>query len=246
MKMDSNTIFITGGGTGIGKGLAEAFHRLGNQVIISGRREDKLKTVCAANPGMRYRVLDVTGAAEVARVAAEVVREFPALNCVINNAGIQKYLDLTTDGGQQIDQDIEEEIAINLLGAIRVLRAFLPQLKRVQGTLINVTSGLAYVPRFHTPVYCATKAAMRSLTMSLRVQLADTGVKVIELVPPRVDTELGDAAPTPYTLPVNTFVDEAMKGLAAGADEVAVGMAKDLMALAGAEAVKQRMMSFGR
>jgi uncharacterized oxidoreductase len=243
--MESNTILITGGGSGIGRGLAEAFHKLGNQVIVTGRNVGKLKSVCEANAGMRYYVLDMTDAFEIERVANRVVEEFPALNCVINNAGIQQYLDFNADELPE-DAALEDEVMVNVLGVMRASRAFLPQLKKTQGTLINVTSGLAYVPLFRTPVYCATKAAVRSFTMSLRLQLVDTGVKVVELIPPRVDTELGSAPPVPYMISVDTFVNEAMKGLATDADEVAVGMAADLRALTGADAVKERMMAFAR
>lgn len=245
MRMDSNTILITGGGAGIGKGLAEAFHKLGNQVIIAGRNEARLKGVCTGNPGMAYFVLDVADGASITSAASRITHDFPKLNVVINNAGVQMGHDFSADAVPD-DEQVESEIAINLLGVIRTSVAFLPHLKKQpDGALVNVTSGLAYVPLFRTPVYCATKAAVHSFTMSLRMQLAKSGVGVVELVPPRVGTNLGGGRNLPFSMPVEVFVEEAMRGLAAGTDEVGVGMARDLMALAGNEAVKQRMTGFG-
>jgi uncharacterized oxidoreductase len=244
--MNSNTILITGGGTGIGRGLAEAFHKLGNQVIISGRTETVLKEVCAANPGMHHNVLDVADGAAIQNAARRITKDFPSLNVVINNAGVQIGHDFSSDV-EPDDGVIEAEIATNLLGVIRTALAFLAHLKKQPGaTMVNVTSGLAYVPLFRTPVYCATKAAVHSFTMSLRMQLAGSGVSVVELVPPRVGTNLGGGRNLPFSMPVDVFVDEAMRGLAAGTDEVGVGMARDLMAMAGTDAVKQRMTQFGR
>src|SRR5579862_7589426 len=123
MRMEWNTIFITGGGSGIEKGLAEAFHKLGNQVIISGRREDRMKSICAANTGMGHFVIDVTDAESIRKIAAEAIGEYPKLNCVINNAGLQLPHDFSVDG-QFNDAGMLEEISANLVGAIRVAAAF--------------------------------------------------------------------------------------------------------------------------
>ena len=132
MRMHSNTIFITGGSSGIGRGLAEAFHKLGNQVIISGRREAALMAICEANPGMRSFVLDVTDPAAVREIARHVAEEFPDLNCVFNNAGVQKHHDFAS--GEPLDeQAVLDEINTNLLGVIRVATAFLPHLRRQPG-----------------------------------------------------------------------------------------------------------------
>ena len=231
MKMRSNTIFITGGTSGIGKGLAEAFHRLGNQVIISGRREDRLRNVCAANPGMRYFVLDMTDPFSIRNTARKVIDEFPTLNCVFNNSGVQRRHDFAS--GKPIDDSaMLAEIQTNLLGLIRVSVEFLPHLKnQPDATLLNVSSGLAFVPIAVFPVYCATKAAVHSFSLSLRRQLRDTNVKVIELIPPYVATELGGAAQAPAgalrQMPLDTFIAETMMELESDADEIAIGGAKN-------------------
>jgi uncharacterized oxidoreductase len=243
MKMRSNTIFITGGTSGIGKGLAESFHHLGNQVIISGRREDRLKSVCAANPGMRNFVLDVTDQNSVRNTAKKVIEEFPDLNCVFNNSGMQRRHDFAA-GKHVDDAAMVAEIQTNLLGLIRVTAAFLPHLKNQQGaTLLNVSSGLAFVPLSIFPVYCATKAAVHSFSLSLRNQLRDAKVKVIELIPPYVATELGGGAPTPAgalrQMPLETFIAETMKELEGDADEIAIGGANNLLAASSPEKVRE-------
>src|SRR5579862_5677194 len=243
MKMQSNTIFITGGTSGIGQGLAEAFHRLGNQVIIGGRREDRLRSVSAANPGIRHIVLDVTDLHSIRSAAQEIIAEFPALNCVFNNAGMQRRHNFAS--GKPIDDAaMVAEIQTNLTGLIRVSSAFLPHLQRHQdATLLNVSSGLAFVPLSAFPVYCATKAAVHSFTLSLRQQLRESHVKVIELIPPYVATELGGANAAPpgalRQMPLETFISETMKDLAGDADEIAIGGAKNLFAASGPENVKK-------
>jgi uncharacterized oxidoreductase len=243
MKMDGNTIFITGATSGIGKGLAEAFHRLGNQVIVSGRREDRLRSVCAANPGMRYFVLDVTDMASVRDTARKIIAEFPFLNCVFNNSGIQRRHDFAS--GKSIDDAaMLAEIQTNLLGLIRVSAEFLPHLKNQKdATLLNVSSGLAFVPIAIFPVYCATKAAVHSFSLSLRKQLKDSNVHVIELIPPYVATELGGGSAAPAgalrQMPLETFIAETMKELAGDADEIAIGGAKNLLAATTPENVKK-------
>jgi uncharacterized oxidoreductase len=243
MKMRSNTIFITGGTSGIGKGLAEAFHHLGNQVIISGRREDRLRSVCAANPGMRHFVLDVTDHNSIRNAGRKVIEEFPALNCVFNNSGMQRRHDFAA-GKPVDDAAMVAEIQTNLLGLIRVTAEFLPHLKNQQdATLLNVSSGLAFVPISVFPVYCATKAAVHSFSLSLRNQLSGTKVKVIELIPPYVATELGGGAPTPAgalrQMPLDTFVAETMTELEGDADEIAIGGAKNLLAASSPEKVRE-------
>jgi uncharacterized oxidoreductase len=250
MKMCSNTIFVTGGTSGIGKGLAEAFHRLGNQVIISGRREDRLRSVCAANAGMRYFVMDVADLASVRKTAREVIEGFPTLNCVFNNSGVQRRHDFAA--GKPVDDPaMLAEIQINLLGLIRVTSEFLPHLKSQQGaTLLNVSSGLAFVPLAVFPVYCATKAAVHSFSLSLRHQLRDSNVKVIELIPPYVATELGGSAQAPAgalrQMPLETFIAETIKELEGDDDEIAIGGAKNLLAASSPENVKKIFAGMNR
>jgi uncharacterized oxidoreductase len=232
----SDTIFISGGGTGIGRGLAEAFHKLGNRVIVGGRRETVLKDVCAANPGMSHVVLDVADAASIRAAADAVLADYPDLNCVVNNAGLQRVHDFTAADGLN-DAGFVEEIETNLLGLIRMCAAFVPHLSgRKEARLINISSGLAFVPMARTPVYCATKAAVHSFCVSLRHQLRGSSVRVVELIPPWVDTDLDKgrrrpAAPSP--MPLDQFIAEVMAGLSTDADEVAVGDAKSLYAAGG-------------
>ncbi|HLW97613.1 MAG TPA: SDR family NAD(P)-dependent oxidoreductase [Candidatus Acidoferrales bacterium] len=247
MRMKGNTIFITGGSSGIGKGLAEAFHKLGNQVIIAGRREDRMLGICDANPGMKYWFLDVTDRASIQKVAAEVIDEFPGLNCVINNAGLQKVHNLVGEPPLD-DAGMMEEISANLVGAIRVAAAFVPHLSKAkEAVLVNVSSGLAFVPLARYPVYCATKAAVHSFTLSLRYQLNGVGVKVIELIPPFVRTELGgewkyaevERRGAPPPMPLDEFISEAMSELAGDADEVAVGESKKMLGATSLDTVKR-------
>jgi uncharacterized oxidoreductase len=244
MRMRGNTLFITGGGSGIGQGLAEAFHKLGNQVIISGRREDALKRICDANQGMRYFVLDVTDLQSIRSVAAKIMDAFPKLNCVFNNAGVQKYVDFS--GAKPVDDAaLIAELNTNVLGLMRVSAEFIPHLrKQDHAVLLNVSSGLAFVPIARFPVYCATKAAVHSFTISLREQLKDSRIKVLELIPPYVATELGGPSKTvpsgaPQPMPLDQFTREAMEELAGDSDEIAIGRAKDLMAATASESFKK-------
>lgn len=211
MKTTNNTILITGGGSGIGRALAEAFHVLGNQVIISGRSQKTLDETTAANPGMKSLTVDMTDAASIRGFTKQLEEIFPSLNVVINNAGIMVPEDLLTQGA---DSDTAENtILTNLLGPIRLTSALLPLLrKQPHATLMNVTSGLAFVPLAMTPTYSATKAAMHSYTESLRHQLRETNVEVLELAPPYVATHLmGDQqAADPRAMPLEEFISEVM------------------------------------
>ena len=214
MKQTGNTILITGGGSGIGRGLAEELHKLGNQVIIAGRRKQALDETTAANPGMKSLTLDIESPTAIRAFATKVAAEFPALNVLMNNAGIMRPENLLA---QQSDlADAEATVATNLLGPIRLTAALLPLLeKQPQATIINVTSGLAYVPLAQTPTYCATKAAIHSYTQSLRYQLRKTQIEVLELVPPYVATHLMDGADDPRAMPLNEFIAETMELLKA-------------------------------
>ena len=209
MKITGNTILITGGGSGIGRGLAEAFHAKGNQVVIAGRRKKLLDETVAENPGMKAVVLDIENSDAIKSFAERLKKDYPALNVVIHNAGIMKPETLQNGA----TADAEAMVATNLLGPIRLNAALLPFLLKQQNPVImTVSSGLAFVPLAMTPTYCATKAAIHSYTQSLRYQLKDTTAQVLELIPPYVQTELLGArqASDPNAMPLKDFISETM------------------------------------
>jgi uncharacterized oxidoreductase len=211
MNITGNTILITGGGSGIGRALAEALHKQGNQVVIAGRRQSVLDETTAANPGIKSLALNIEDAAAIKDFADQVKQQFPALNVLINNAGIMKMEDLTSDS---VDLAVAESIiTTNILGPIRLTTALLPLLKsQPKSTVINVTSGLAFLPLAATPTYCATKAAMHSWSQSLRYQLRETSVEILELAPPYVQTELmgSQQAADPRAMPLAEYNAEVM------------------------------------
>lgn len=213
MQMTDNTVLVTGGGTGIGRGLAESLHRLGNRVVIAGRRSEPLKATASANPGIEYLHLDQSDPADIQRVAAELTDRYPDINVVLNNAGIQLVEDLT--GGDVAAA--ESMVAINLLGPIRLTAALLPTLMaQPRAAILNVTSGLGFVPNHINPTYSATKAALHSYTQSLRFQLCDTAIQVIEIIPPHVQTGLqGERGHDPKAMPLDSYIAETMSLLQA-------------------------------
>jgi uncharacterized oxidoreductase len=229
MKTTGNTILITGGGSGIGRGLAEAFHALGNQVIIAGRRKQALEETTARNAGMASLLLDVKNPADIRSFAAQVATRYPKLNVLINNSGIMRVEKLQA---QQDDlADVESTIATNLLGPIRLTAALLPLLqKQSHSTIMNVSSGLAFVPLTATPTYCATKAAIHSYTQSLRFQLRKSTTEVLELIPPYVATDLLNGGSDPRAMPLAEYLAEVMNILKTqpNATEICVERVKPL------------------
>lgn len=224
MQITGNTILITGGGSGIGRGLAEAFHALGNQVIIAGRRQQALDETTAANPGMKSLTLNIEDPSGIRSFAAKAAADYPTLNVLINNAGIMRPENLLAE---QTDlADAEATITTNLLGPMRLTAALLPHLqKQPHSTVMTVSSGLAFVPLALTPTYCATKAAIHSYSLSLRYQLRATKTEVLELIPPYVGTSLmGDASADPRAMPLDKFIAEVMDILKTqpGATEICV------------------------
>jgi len=224
MDLSSNTVLVTGGASGIGLALASRFLLAGSEVIVCGRREARLEQARARHPGLRVRTCDLERESDRITLAAWVRREFPRLNILVNNAGIQHRL--TLDGRESWER-IHQEIAINLEAPIHLSMLLVPHLARQKDpAILPVTSGLAFVPLASVPIYCATKAAMHSFTLSLRHQLAATPIRVIEIAPPAVDTDLG--GPGLHTFGIST--DELMAGivprLTAGDTEIAYGFAE--------------------
>lgn len=209
MNLSGNTVLITGGGSGIGRGLAQALHTLGNLVIIAGRRQEALDQTVAANPGMKSLSIDIQDPSSIRALALRTIAEFPSLNVLVNNAGIMRAENLAV---QQADlADAEAIVATNLLGPIRLTGALVPHLlKQPSATILNVSSGLGFMPMARTPTYCATKAALHSYTLSLRAQLRGA-IEVLELIPPYVATDLMDGANNPRAMPLDKFIAEVME-----------------------------------
>ena len=209
MKTQGNTILVTGGGSGIGRALAQRWHDLGNQVIVAGRRQAALDETIAGRGGMFAYTLDIDDQLAIEEFAEALVSRHPDLNVLVNNAGIMRYEDASA---RRDLADAQEMITTNLLGPIRLTNALVDHLAGQQNAaIINVTSGLAFVPWQRTPTYSATKAALHSYTQALRQSLKGK-VEVIELAPPAVQTELtpGQSTRDGY-LPLDEFADEAMR-----------------------------------
>ncbi len=220
MNISGNTIFIPGATSGIGLGLALKFHEAGNTVIIGGRRTDRLDQITAAHPGIRAVTIDVADAASIADVSARVKAEHPEVNVLITMAGIMEFEDLRSADHLAI---AETAVTTNLLGTIRLIAAFTDHfLTKQDATIVTVSSGLAFVPLPSTPTYSATKAAVHSFTESLRVQLQGTSVRVVELAPPGVQTEILGGAMNATNMPLQDFLDEAFALFATDANQILV------------------------
>ena len=224
MKTDSNTILITGGASGIGLAFAERFLAQGNEVIVCGRRADKLQEAKEKHPQLHTRVCDVGEETEREALLDWATSEFPNLNVLVNNAGIQRRVNLNESEDWR---KTRSEIAINFEAPVHLAQLFIPHLKKRQtAAIINVTSGLSFAPLANVPVYSATKAALHSFTLSLRHQLRETSVDVIEIAPPAVDTDLGGVGLHTFGVNLDEFADAVFARLANGETEIAYGSAE--------------------
>jgi len=228
MKLTNRTILITGGSAGIGLAFALKFLELGNRVIVTGRRQAVLDDVKAKHPALHTVQSDVADPAQISTLAQTIKRDFPKLDVLVNNAGISRYKNLSVPASDLAD--LMTEVNVNVGGVIRMTSAFIDLLKVNKGTLINVSSALAYVPLPCLPIYCATKAAIHSYTQSLRFQLEDTGVEVIELMPPtEMTADLPDEGLTLIT--TDKLVALSIASLKRGAIEVRPGQSAQLALL---------------
>ena len=225
MEFKANTVLITGGASGIGFALAERFVQEGSSVIICGRREHKLKEAQSKYPQVDIRVCNVADPAERSALFAWVTETYPSLNILVNNAGIQQQIELQQKPTWEM---LDEEVAINLEAPIHLSILFIPHLlKQKQPAIINITSGLSFVPKASVPVYCATKAALHSFTLSLRHQISSTPISVIEIIPPAVDTDLGGKGLHTFGVPVNEFTDAIVEQLKMGNIEATYGFSAE-------------------
>lgn len=223
MDLSSNTVLITGGASGIGLALAERFLSAGSDVVVCGRREEALQQAQERFPKLHTRVCDVSRSSERVSLFEWATREFPALNVLVNNAGIQRRFQIMQNPEWE---KIDEELAINLDAPLHLSALFIPHLLTVQHpAILNVTSGLAFAPMAMAPVYCATKAALRSFTLSLRQQLSATPISVIEIIPPAVNTDLGGKGLHAAATPLKEFADAVVDQLKKGNVEIAYGFA---------------------
>jgi uncharacterized oxidoreductase len=231
MKISGNTVLITGGSSGIGFEFAKQLAGLGNTVIVTGRDEGKLAKAKSSLPSIHTLRSDASLPGDIAALVKKVLADYPQLNMLINNAGIMKTINLheTSD----LDE-LTREIDTNLKGPMRLASAFLPHLKKQsEAAIVNVSSGLAFVPLPSSPVYCATKAGLHSFTQSLRVQLKNTPVKVFEVAPPATETELlsgmsAEDRKGVSIMKVDAMVAAAIKGMEADRFEIRPGQANQL------------------
>ena len=232
MKLTGNTIFITGGGSGIGRALAEELHKRGNKVIISGRRRSHLDSVAKANPGIEAIELDIADPDSINALANKLITKHPDLNVLINNAGI---MEPDQAAGIIDDKLLVSTVTTNLLGPIRLSSALMDQLKGRNGVILYNTSVLAFVPLAVTAVYSATKAALHSYVLSQRFLLRNSRVQVLEMAPPWVRTELMNSQDAAQAMPLDQFIAEALDVLGTDANEILVEAAKPLRANPGPE-----------
>ena len=231
MKLKAKTILITGGTSGIGRELAAQLLQRSNTVIVTGRDREKLDATRRLLPGVHVFQSDVSDPGAITTLRDAVLERFPSLDVLVNNAGIMRNLNLNQDRDLI---DVTREIETNLCGPVRMVQGFLPHLKnRKEALIVNVSSGLAFIPLPLSPVYCATKAAIHSFSQSLRAQLSDTGVTVIELAPPGVETplfrgEFADEMRGQKAMDVKVLARKAIAGIEAGTLEIRPGLSNVL------------------
>ena len=223
MNLSGNTVLVTGGASGIGLALVERFLARGNDVIVCGRRASKLAELSEKHPEVNTIICDIADPVAREKLFQDVTDSFGDINVLVNNAGIQRRVDLT----ENEDWDAtRSEIAINLEAPIHLSRLFARHLaSKEEAAIVNVTSGLSFVPLANVPIYCATKAALHSFTLSLRWQLRNTSVDVVEIIPPAVDTDLQAPGLHTFGVNVNEFADHVFAELEAGKNETAYGTA---------------------
>ena len=228
MKLSGNTILITGGGSGIGLAFAERFLQLGNQVIICGRREDVLAQAQAQHPGLITYVCDLSQETERLVLFEWATAHYPGINVLVNNAGIQHGINVLRADARDNWAYYQQEIATNIEAPFHLSLLFAPLFAaHTEAAILNVTSGLAFTPLAVTPIYSASKAALHSFTVSLRHQLAETSIEVIEVAPPAVNTQLGGDGQHTHGEPLDAFTDGIFKGLEEGKAEIGYGTSVD-------------------
>lgn len=224
MKLSGNTILITGGGSGIGLAFAQRFIQAGNTVIATGRRENVLQQAQEKLPGLITRVSDLNKESERVALFEWVTANYPEVNVLVNNAGIQQRFNVLKANARNDWGGIAQEIATNLEAPVHLSLLFAPFFAaKERAAIVNVTSGLAFTPFAIAPIYSATKSALHSFTMSLRHQLSETSVEVIEVAPPAVNTDLGGSGLHVQGEPLDAFADGIFKGLEEGLPEIGYG-----------------------
>jgi len=231
MRLTGRTILITGGTSGIGLELARQLLGRGNTVIVTGRDQGRLDAARQMLPGVHVFQSDVSDPEAVTALRGRVLEQFPSLDVLFNNAGIMRNLDLNRDRGLR---DVTREIEVNLCGPVRMVQSFLPHLRsRKEALIVNVSSGLAFIPLPLAPVYCAAKAALHSFSQSLRTQLSGTGITVVELAPPPVETplfrgEFAEEMKGEKAMDAGVLARKAIGGIEAGRTEIRPGVSNML------------------
>lgn len=233
MNLSGNKILITGGASGIGFGFAERFVKEGNTVIVCGRREETLKEAKEKIPSLITYACDISTEAGRKQLYGWVQKEHPDLNVLVNNAGIQNWMKVTD---ANFFERARQELAINVEAPLQLSHLFI-NLRSLR-TIMNVTSGLSFVPLVKVPVYCATKAFFHSFTLSLRALLKEKNIEVIEVIPPALNTDLGGKGLHDQAPPVKDFIESVFNQLKEGKTELTFGMSEG-MSKAGPEGLQQ-------